>query len=106
MNPLTRSLASTSRQTPLRRLLSSSASPLAASTAHLPKRDPTTYGLPRDQPEKKDWPLEKDVDTSKHPLWRFFHNRESLEVPDKRLDNSGAFPPPPLPSLSPPGECG
>ncbi|GJN94353.1 hypothetical protein Rhopal_007427-T1 [Rhodotorula paludigena] len=71
---------------PLRLFSSSSASP-ARSTAHRPKRDPTTYGLPPRIP-RKHWPKQGETDTSAHPLWRFFHDQQSLEVPDKRHDYS------------------
>lgn len=88
---LSRCLASTSRLPATTRALSTSCSFLAKSTAFQPKRDPTTYGLPSeaDVVPRKQWPLKADTDTSSHPLWRFFHEKESLEVPDKRKDNTG-----------------
>ncbi|BGP20089.1 hypothetical protein JCM10213_002661 [Rhodosporidiobolus nylandii] len=54
-----------------------------------PKRDATSYGLGRAaRLPRKDWPARETTDTSAHPLWRFFHGEQSLEVPDKRTDNS------------------
>ncbi|GAA6050836.1 hypothetical protein JCM3770_005730 [Rhodotorula araucariae] len=69
------------------RLFSSSPASAARSTAHRPKRDPTTYGLPARIP-RKDWPKQAETDTTAHPLWRFFHDQQPLEVPDKRTDYS------------------
>ncbi|GAA5865501.1 hypothetical protein JCM1840_001419 [Sporobolomyces johnsonii] len=71
----------------LLRLFSSAPSRSAASTANRPKRDATTYGLPP-RMNRKDWPKKDETNTDAHPLWRFFHNKESLEVPDKRNDYS------------------
>ncbi|TNY19036.1 mitochondrial 39-S ribosomal protein L47 (MRP-L47)-domain-containing protein [Rhodotorula diobovata] len=69
------------------RLFSSSPPSPARSTANRPKRDPTTYGLPLKVP-RKDWPTQDSTDTSHHPLWRFFHDQQPLEAPDKRVDYS------------------
>lgn len=91
--PSTSTLASVSvpqQQQQLVRSLATSTRSSAASTSNKPKRDETTYGLPPSIP-RADWPLEKDTDTRAHPLWRFFHDKESLEVPDKRKDNSSTL---------------
>lgn len=78
---------------------------LAASTAHLPKRDSTLYGAHQPIPRSK-WPIKSQTDTSAHPLWKFFHQQQSLQVPDKRQDNTSpslalaALPCPALPSLT------
>lgn len=88
----TRSLASTSRlpcASASVRALSCARPALAASTSGRPKREATAYGIPSGVPRAQ-WPLEQDTDTTAHPLWAFFHDRDSLEVPDKRKDNSGA----------------
>ncbi|GAA6059567.1 hypothetical protein JCM10212_000623 [Sporobolomyces blumeae] len=69
------------------RPFSSTCTSLAQSTAHRPKRDPTTYGT-YSKVQRKNWPKKEETDTDAHPLWRFFHNKESLEVPDKRHDYS------------------
>lgn len=64
---------------------------LARSTAYRPKRDATYYGQHVDahpQPDPAQRPRRGETDTSNHPLWRFFHDQQSLEVPDKRKDNS------------------
>ncbi|KAI5478415.1 hypothetical protein MNV49_005164 [Pseudohyphozyma bogoriensis] len=63
----------------------------AISTAGRPKRSATTYGLPSSSisPPREEWPARESTDTSGHPLWRFFHEKESLTVPDKRRDDSG-----------------
>ncbi|KAK4692016.1 large subunit ribosomal protein L47, partial [Phenoliferia sp. Uapishka_3] len=70
------------------RSFSSTPTSPAISTSNRPKRDPTTYGIPSDV-HKDQRPLQKDTNTDAHPLWRFFHKKESLEEPDKRTDNSG-----------------
>lgn len=93
------------------RLFSSSPPSPARSTANRPKRDPTTYGLPLKVP-RKDWPTQDSTDTSHHPLWRFFHDQQPLEAPDKRVDYSSAFPSPvplgidPLTARAPPPRPG
>lgn len=71
------------------RLFSSSSSSPARSTANRPKRDPTSYGLGGRVP-RKDWPAPATTDTANHPLWRFFHDQQPLEAPDKRVDYSSA----------------
>ena len=83
------------------RCLSTSTAAAARSTAFRPKRDETRYGIPKDEltgGKRRPVPVESETDTSKHPLWRFFHEgktehgeegqRVSLEVPDQRVDNS------------------
>ncbi|KAG0659598.1 54S ribosomal protein L4 mitochondrial [Rhodotorula mucilaginosa] len=63
----------------------------ARSTAYRPKRIPTFYGqhaAAHPQPDPAQRPSRQETDTSNHPLWRFFHDQQSLEVPDKRKDNS------------------
>ncbi|GAA5901840.1 hypothetical protein JCM6882_008686 [Rhodosporidiobolus microsporus] len=77
----------------LPRLFSTSPSPAAAapgrSAYDRPKRDQTTYGVGRaGRVPRRQWPKQADTNTDSHPLWRFFHDQQSLEVPDKRLDNS------------------
>ncbi|GAA5821065.1 hypothetical protein JCM11251_001945 [Rhodosporidiobolus azoricus] len=77
----------------LPRLFSSSASSSAAapgqSAQDRPKRDQTVYGVGRaGRIPRKQWPKKEDTNTDSHPLWRFFHDQQSLEVPDKRVDNS------------------
>lgn len=74
-----------------RQISSSPASFAPLANANRPKRDPTTYGVQHHIP-RGDWPKEKETDTSSHPLWKFFHDGESLEVPDKRKDSGGASP--------------
>ncbi|GAA6008263.1 hypothetical protein JCM10207_000058 [Rhodosporidiobolus poonsookiae] len=73
------------------RLFAHSAPSLAAapgrSAAYRPKRDPTPYGLAPRLPRAQ-WPKKEETDTKDHPLWRFFHGEQSLEVPDKRTDNT------------------
>ena len=82
-----RCIPSTSRL-PVRQL-STSVRANAASTANLPKRDKTEYGVRIPNAKaRKDWPKQAETDTAAHPLWRFFHAEQSLEAPDKRLDNS------------------
>ncbi|GAA5989168.1 hypothetical protein JCM11641_002546 [Rhodosporidiobolus odoratus] len=68
--------------------LTSAAAP-GTSASGRPKRDVTSYGLGRASriPRSK-WPKQAETETSGHPLWRFFHEEQSLEVPDKRLDNT------------------
>lgn len=76
------------------RSFSTSLSPAARSTAYRPKRVATYYGQhthAHPQPDPAQRPLRDHTDTSAHPLWRFFHDQQSLEVPDKRKDNSSAF---------------
>lgn len=68
--------------------LPSTASAAESSTAGRAKRTPTAYGIPSSVP-RADWPQKAETDTTGHPLWRFFHNGESLEQPDKRTDSSG-----------------
>ena len=66
----------------------------ARSTAYRPKRIPTYYGqhaAAHPQPDPAQRPTREETDTSNHPLWRFFHDQQSLEVPDKRKDNSSVF---------------
>jgi hypothetical protein len=58
---------------------------------NLPKRDPTTYGIPPVQTPPPREEVESNPDHDSHPLWRFFHNRESLETPDANADRSGRF---------------
>lgn len=60
-----------------------------------PKRDPTTYGIPRlaegeqvvpRRPAKID-----DVPAyANHPLWAFFHHRRSIELSNLSADAAGA----------------
>ncbi|KAK4046401.1 54S ribosomal protein L4 mitochondrial [Microbotryomycetes sp. JL221] len=60
--------------------------------ANKPKRDATLYGISnRDAPSipKDQWPNKQDTNTDNHPLWKFFHDQQSLEAPDKRTDESG-----------------
>ncbi|GAA5930108.1 mitochondrial 54S ribosomal protein uL29m MRPL4 [Sporobolomyces koalae] len=73
---------------PSARLFSSTRSNPAQSTAYRPKRDATTYGVTADRIPKSQWPKESETNTDSHPLWKFFHNKQSLEVPDKRQDYS------------------
>lgn len=56
-----------------------------------PKRDETTYGIPRytealpTRPENvSDMPAYEQ-----HPLWAFFHDRQSIELPDPVNDRAG-----------------
>lgn len=66
----------------------------ARSTAYRPKRISTYYGqhaAAHPQPDPAQRPNREETDTSNHPLWRFFHDQQSLEVPDKRKDNSSMF---------------
>ncbi|GAA5929727.1 hypothetical protein JCM3775_006535 [Rhodotorula graminis] len=72
---------------PCARLFSSSSASPARSTANRPKRDPTTYGVGGRVP-RKNWPTQATTDTANHPLWRFFHDQQPLEAPDKRVDYS------------------
>ncbi|KAK4047476.1 54S ribosomal protein L4 mitochondrial [Microbotryomycetes sp. JL201] len=54
------------------------------------KRDETLYGVndsPQLPPSQR--PNKQDTDTSNHPLWKFFHDKQSLQAPDKRTDESG-----------------
>lgn len=88
--PSTSSFSLATPSSSVLRLFSSSPSRSAVSTANRPKRDATAYGLPR-RMNRKDWPKKDETNTDAHPLWRFFHNKESLEVPDKRNDYSSAF---------------
>ncbi|SCZ90629.1 BZ3500_MvSof-1268-A1-R1_Chr1-3g02111 [Microbotryum saponariae] len=62
----------------------------ASSTAGRPKRDETTYGIPPDssKPGQGVRPIRSETDTSAHPLWHFFHDKQSLIAPDKRKDNT------------------
>jgi hypothetical protein len=56
-----------------------------------PKRDPTTYGIPRQPREKLQRP-DKEGDLpayDNHPLWAFFHNRTALEAPHALEDFAG-----------------
>ncbi|GAA5962726.1 hypothetical protein JCM21900_001179 [Sporobolomyces salmonicolor] len=85
--PSTSSFSLAAPSSSVLRLFSSSPSRSAVSTANRPKRDATAYGLPR-RMNRKDWPKKDETNTDAHPLWRFFHNKESLEVPDKRNDYS------------------
>ncbi|ORY68039.1 mitochondrial 39-S ribosomal protein L47 (MRP-L47)-domain-containing protein [Leucosporidium creatinivorum] len=84
-------LASTSRLPAIQRSLSTSctSSARAQPRSGLPKRDATLYGLPSDAVPRSQWPNKEQTDTTGHPLWRFFHGQESLEVPDKRKDETG-----------------
>ncbi|GAA5844253.1 hypothetical protein JCM9279_001740 [Rhodotorula babjevae] len=84
---LGRTLASHPPHAQPARLFSSSSSSPARSTANRPKRDPTSYGLGGRVP-RKDWPTPATTDTANHPLWRFFHDQQPLEAPDKRVDYS------------------
>ncbi|GAA5863560.1 hypothetical protein JCM3774_006526 [Rhodotorula dairenensis] len=73
------------------RSFSTSLAHSARSTAYRPKRVATYYGQhthAHPQPDPALRPLRDQTDTSAHPLWRFFHDQQSLEVPDKRKDNS------------------
>ncbi|GAA6010638.1 hypothetical protein JCM11491_003005 [Sporobolomyces phaffii] len=70
------------------RTFSSSRPRPAQSTAFRPKRDETTYGVAGTKIPRSQWPKESETNTDGHPLWKFFHNKESLEVPDKRKDYS------------------
>ncbi|POY75468.1 hypothetical protein BMF94_1370 [Rhodotorula taiwanensis] len=74
------------------RPFSSASSPLLArSTAYRPKRTPTFYGqhaTAHPQEPGQPAPKREETDTTGHPLWRFFHEQQPLEVPDKRKDNS------------------
>ncbi|SCV68598.1 BQ2448_719 [Microbotryum intermedium] len=62
----------------------------ASSTTGRPKRDETTYGIPPESSKlgKGVRPVRSETDTSAHPLWRFFHDKQSLVAPDKRKDNT------------------
>ncbi|KAM0751284.1 MRP-L47-domain-containing protein [Meredithblackwellia eburnea MCA 4105] len=73
----------------VKRTFTSAVPAFAASTSQRPKRDETAYGIPQAKMTRANWPKKEDTDTSNHPLWRFFHDKQSLEVPDKRKDNSG-----------------
>lgn len=77
------------------RPFSSASSPLLArSTAYRPKRTPTFYGqhaTAHPQQPGQAAPKRDETDTTGHPLWRFFHEQQPLEVPDKRKDNSSMF---------------
>ncbi|KAM0790351.1 hypothetical protein ACM66B_003235 [Microbotryomycetes sp. NB124-2] len=92
MTPSTSSARLAVRTLTLSRPLSTScASSARQQFANRPKRDETLYGvnnqdaqLPRSQ-----WPDKTQTDTSGHPLWKFFHDKQSLEAPDKRTDESG-----------------
>ncbi|GAA5829468.1 hypothetical protein JCM5353_001345 [Sporobolomyces roseus] len=75
-----------SASVPSLRLFSSTRSTPAQSTAHRPKRDQTTYGVTGTRIPRSKWPKEGETDTASHPLWKFFHDKQSLEVPDKRND--------------------
>ncbi|KAL8290491.1 hypothetical protein RQP46_002749 [Phenoliferia psychrophenolica] len=101
LSTATRALASTSRlpfsssascraaaPASASRAFSSAQRTLAASTSGRPKREETPYGIPSSIP-KADWPVQQETDTTGHPLWSFFHGQESLEAPDKRIDNTG-----------------
>ncbi|KWU42912.1 MRP-L47-domain-containing protein, partial [Rhodotorula sp. JG-1b] len=47
-----------------------------------PKRIPTYYGqhaAAHPQPDPAQRPTREETDTSNHPLWRFFHDQQSLE---------------------------
>ncbi|GAA5993252.1 hypothetical protein JCM10908_004533 [Rhodotorula pacifica] len=85
------SLTSSPSSSSSSRSFSSTPLPLARSTAYRPKRIPTYYGQHTSvhpQPDAHARPTRETTDTSAHPLWRFFHEQQSLEVPDKRKDNS------------------
>ncbi|GAA5833076.1 hypothetical protein JCM3766R1_001382 [Sporobolomyces carnicolor] len=73
---------------PAIRSFSSSGATRAESTAFRPKRDETKYGVTGTRIPRGQWPKESETNTDSHPLWKFFHNKESLEVPDKRKDYS------------------
>ncbi|GAA5874968.1 hypothetical protein JCM16303_004963 [Sporobolomyces ruberrimus] len=73
---------------PIVRSFSSSRRTPAQSTAFRPKRDETKYGVTGTRIPRSQWPKEAETNTENHPLWKFFHNKESLEVPDKRKDYS------------------
>ncbi|GAA6041803.1 hypothetical protein JCM8097_007168 [Rhodosporidiobolus ruineniae] len=87
-----RTALTASSSSSIRAFSSSSLSAAAApgtSAANRPKRDQTNYGLNRaGRIPRSQWPKQQDTNTDNHPLWRFFHDQQSLEVPDKRVDNS------------------
>lgn len=76
---------------PAIRSFSSSGATRAESTAFRPKRDETKYGVTGTRIPRSQWPKESETNTDSHPLWKFFHNKESLEVPDKRKDYSSEY---------------
>lgn len=58
-----------------------------------PKRDPTTYGIPRTANGAGVPVRPQEVDElpayANHPLWSFFHDRQSVEVGDLSKDFAG-----------------
>ncbi|GAA5901560.1 mitochondrial 54S ribosomal protein uL29m MRPL4 [Sporobolomyces salmoneus] len=80
--------SSVSTSLPVLRSFSSSPSSPAQSTAFRPKRDETKYGVTGTRIPRSQWPKQSETNTDGHPLWKFFHNKESLEEPNRQKDYS------------------
>lgn len=61
-----------------------------------PKRDPTIYGIPESKPIPDRAEMEATEENKSHPLWKFFHDQNSINIPHLGKDEAGmciTFPP-------------